>query len=188
MLFIYDKKQSQFSSLGYNFYILIFSIISVLVSLFYLLGRRDQIINYTPYEAKIILSKANDSTLFTTNRFIKELKRLNISYPHIVYAQSLLETGHFKSNIFLEGNNLFGMKQARIRINTAEGTYNGHAYYNSWQESVYDYAFFSCRYLSKISSENEYFEYLSKTYAEDPNYVNKLKSIIEKENLISKFN
>ena len=80
------------------------------------------------------------------------------------------------------------MKQARIRINTAEGTYNGHAYYNSWQESVYDYAFFSCRYLSKISSENEYFEYLSKTYAEDPNYVNKLKSIIEKENLISKFN
>ena len=107
MLFIYDKKQSQFSSLGYNFYILIFSIISVLVSLFYLLGRRDQIINYTPYEAKIILSKANDSTSFTTNRFIKELKRLNISYPHIVYAQSLLETGHFKSNIFLEGNNLF---------------------------------------------------------------------------------
>lgn len=188
MLSIYDKKEAKFVSLGYNFYVLVISCVITLSSLFYLLGRRNQIIHYTPFEAKIILDKANDSTSFTPTRFVRELKRLNINYPHIVYSQSLLETGHFESNIFLEGNNLFGMKQARIRINTAEGTYNGHAYYNSWQESVYDYAFFSCRYLSKISSENEYFEYLSKTYAEDPNYVNKLKSIIEKENLISKFN
>jgi hypothetical protein len=53
---------------------------------------------------------------------------------------------------------------------------------------VYDYAFYQCRYLSKINSEEEYFEYLGASYAEAPNYVSALKSTIEKENLKALFN
>ena len=98
-------------------------------------------------------------------------------------AQSMVETGHWKSNIFKENHNLFGMKQARARINTALGTQNNHAYYDTWTESVYDYAFYQCRYLSNIRTEDEYFQYLSNSYAEDTRYVTTLKQTISKNNL-----
>jgi len=111
------------------------------------------------------------------------LTDLNVDYPHIVMAQSILETGHFKSDIFLENHNLFGMKQARRRITTAEGTNRNHAYYNHWRESVYDYAFYQCRYLSKLDSEEDYFEYLGASYAEAKNYVKMLKQVIKKNDL-----
>jgi flagellum-specific peptidoglycan hydrolase FlgJ len=75
------------------------------------------------------------------------------------------------------------MKQARQRVNTAKGTQNNHAYYDSWEESVYDYAFYQCRYLGGIHTEEEYFRYLNASYAEDPNYVSKVKSVIEKQKL-----
>jgi uncharacterized FlgJ-related protein len=38
--------------------------------------------------------------------------------------------------IFVENNNLFGMKEARVRLNLAKGTQYGHAYYDDWKESV----------------------------------------------------
>lgn len=187
MLFIYDKKNARFISLNNTFYVILFCVVSVFIALFYNLGRKTQIINYTPLEARIILDKTKDAEVFSPEKFIEEIKRLNIQFPYIVYAQSVLETGHFKSDIFLENHNLFGMKEARIRINTAKGTHNGHAYYDSWRESIFDYAFYQCRYLPKINTDEEYFQYLKEKYAEDPLYVNKLKSIIEKENLKTKF-
>jgi uncharacterized FlgJ-related protein len=124
---------------------------------------------------------------FTEDSLINLLKSLNIKFPHIVLAQSKIETGHFKSKIFLENHNLFGMKHSRQRASTAKGTQYNHAYYDSWVLSVYDYALYSCRYLSGFKNETEYLEYLKNTYAEDPNYVNKIKSIVKKENLKTKF-
>jgi len=103
-------------------------------------------------------------------------------------AQSIVETGHWDSKIFKENHNLFGLRQAVIRINTANGTQYNHAYYDNWKESLYDYAFYSCRYLSSISTEEEYFQYLQKNYAESPTYVETLKNTIKKENLKLIFN
>ena len=99
----------------------------------------------------------------------------------------MVETGHWKSNIFKENHNLFGMKQARVRINTAGGTQNGHAYYDNWIESVYDYAFYQNRYLTNVRTESEYYAMLSASYAEASNYVEVLKSTVEKQNLKSLF-
>jgi hypothetical protein len=79
------------------------------------------------------------------------------------------------------------MREAKQRITTAQGTENNHAYYASWGESVYDYAFYQCRYLSGINTEEQYFQYLSQSYAENPNYVSILKDMIIKENLKAKF-
>ena len=135
-------------------------------------------------EMIIIMDKKNE---FTEEKLIIALKRLNIKFPYIVYAQAELETGGFTSKIFRENNNLFGMKEARSRINTAIGTQHNHAYYETWMESVYDYAFYSSTYLHKIKNESDYFAYLAESYAEDPNYITKLKNIIEQENLKSKF-
>ena len=52
------------------------------------------------------------------------------------------------------------MKEAYVRVHTARGTQYGHAYYEDWEESVYDYAFYQCRYLGAIRTEDEYFNYL----------------------------
>lgn len=150
----------------------------------FLEGREDQIIRLTPQEKEIILLNVSDTTgEFSTDKMIYLMKELNIKYPHIVYAQSLIETGHFDSKIFKENNNLFGMKQARTRVTTAQGTQYNHAYYDNWRESVYDYAFYQCRYLSGLKNEEEYLAYLGRSYAEDPNYVSKISSLINKENL-----
>lgn len=120
---------------------------------------------------------------FSEERLIEMIISLNLKFPHIVLAQGILETGRWESKLFKYNNNLFGMREARVRINTAAGTRSNHAYYNSWRESLYDYAFYQCRYLSRVKTEDEYFEYLSKNYAESENYVNAVKSIIESYNL-----
>ena len=79
------------------------------------------------------------------------------------------------------------MREAKQRITTAQGTENNHAYYYSWGESVLDYSFYQCRYLSNINTEEQYFQYLSQNYAENPNYVSVLRDMIQKENLKSRF-
>lgn len=136
--------------------------------------------NYTEDEVMIIMSKYNQ---FNKDKLVDMIKSLNFKFPHIVYGQSLLETGYFKSPVFLENNNLFGMKEATKRINKALGTQNKHAYYKDWTSSVDDYALYCSTYLSKIDNEEDYITYLSQRYAEDPDYAKKLKNIIEKENL-----
>ena len=116
----------------------------------------------TPQEKEIILLNVSDTTSqFSKDKMVTLIKELNIKYPHIVYAQSLIETGYFNSKIFKENNNLFGMRQARTRVTTAQGTQYNHAYYESWRESVYDYAFYQCRYLPTIKNDEEYLDYLS---------------------------
>jgi flagellum-specific peptidoglycan hydrolase FlgJ len=82
---------------------------------------------------------------------------------------------------------MFGMKEAKLRANLAKGTNRGHAYYETWQESVIDYALYYSSYLRSINTEGEYFEYLRQNYAEDPTYVQRLKQIINKQDLKSKF-
>ncbi len=80
------------------------------------------------------------------------------------------------------------MKEARIRATLAKGTNRNHAYYDSWQESLYDYALFYNTYLHDIKTEGEYYGYLQQYYAEDPNYVERLKNIINNKKLKEKFN
>lgn len=142
-------------------------------------------INYLSQEEKLIVIREYNE--FSEAKLIEKIKQLNFRFPHIILAQSCLETGHYKSTIFYENHNLFGMKEAKLRSNLAIGTNRGHAYYDSWQDSVVDYALFYSTYLSKIKTEGEYFEYLRQNYAEDPTYVQRLKNIINKRNLKEKF-
>ena len=136
-------------------------------------------------EDKLIIIREYNG--FSENRLISKITELNFKFPHIILAQAKLESGHFKSNIFLENNNMFGMKEAKLRSNLAKGTNRGHAYYETWQESVLDYALYYSTYLYKLKTEGEYFEYLRQNYAEDVTYVQRLKQIIKKEELKNKF-
>lgn len=139
--------------------------------------RQEVIEKLTPVERMIVIDMEFE---FTEEKFIEEIKRMNFKYPHIVLAQSKIETGNFTSRIFIENNNLFGMKQARVRANLATGTQHNHATYNNWKESLYDYGLYYSSYLRKINSEEKYFEYINQLYAEDPNYDTKVRALSKK--------
>lgn len=154
--------------------------LSALSAITYYMGVNHGFANLSVVEQAIIIKKTDE---FEKEKLVEMLKDLNVKFPYIVMAQSIIETGHWKSGIFLENHNLFGMKEAQRRITTAEGTNRNHAYYNHWRESVYDYAFYQCRYLSGIKSESDYFAYIGASYAEAPGYVEEIKKVIARENL-----
>ena len=174
MIFKYDKERLMYSKLCIKTWVLYLLSILLLISIIgFSIGRntaKEVIIeNLQQGETEIFIAEVDT---FSQEKLILMLNDLNVQYPHIVMAQ-----------IFLENHNLFGMKQARRRITTAEGTNRNHAYYNHWRESVYDYAFYQCRYLSKLDTEDEYFQYLGASYAEASNYVKMLKQVIKKNDL-----
>lgn len=144
----------------------------------------NKVQNLSQEEKLIVIREYND---FSEQKLIEKITQLNFRYPHIILAQAKLESGHFKSTIFLENNNMFGMKEAKLRANLAKGTNRNHAYYDTWQDCIIDYALYYSTYLSDIKTEGEYFEYLKQNYAEDKTYVQRLKQIIKKQDLKSKF-
>jgi hypothetical protein len=157
----------------------------IIITSFIPVKNTSDISTYTEYEKILILEQLNE---FSENKLISNIDKLNFKFPHIVYAQSLIETGNFTSKIFKENNNLFGMREAKVRLNLAIGTQHSHAYYDSWESSLLDYALYASSYLKDINTEEKYFDYLGKNYAEDPNYVSKLRKIIEERDLKNKFN
>jgi uncharacterized FlgJ-related protein len=183
MVYKYDSNQLMFKKNSKFIYVslgvlLLTSIIS------FITGRSIRLSDLSDYEKElVILNVKQEQNKFDEEKFINLLKELNVKFPHIVMAQALLETGNFKSKVFLQNHNLFGMRQARVRINTAKGTNLNHAYYDTWMESVYDYAFYQCRYMSSASTEQEYYVALDASYAEASQYSGTLKSIVEKRNL-----
>lgn len=99
-----------------------------------------------------------------------------VEHPHIVYAQAILETGNFTSAIFLENNNLFGMKHPRQRETLSLGHNRGHAKYKSWQDSVRDYAKWQEYYKSHGYDISNYDIYLKK-FNHHHDYINKIQKL-----------
>lgn len=160
-----------------------FVIIGISIIVGFSIAPRPTVTNLSQEEKLIVIRENNQ---FNEHKLINEIKQLNFKFPHIILAQAYLETGKFSSTIFKENNNLFGMKEAKQRSTISIGTRNNHAYYNTWIDSVVDYALFYSTYLYSINNEEEYFQYLNQ-YAEDPNYVTRLKEIIIRNKLKSKF-
>lgn len=128
---------------------------------------------------------------FTEKNLAQELKKQGIMYPDVALAQSMLETGYFKSNIFLDNNNLFGMKHPRQRPTLSKGPNRGHASFNNWQDSVKDYKMW--QEYNKLSnlSKDQYIAKLNRIYCMPPscgsnNYAKKVQTLLPKaSNLFS---
>ena len=180
MIYRFDKKTLQFKSVFASWVFFITMAITTLVAVVIGIIRVNDVSFISEETKAIILREADKANEFSPEKLKAYILELNIKFPHIVYAQAQLETGEFKSKIFKENNNLFGMKVATRRPTTNKGEDNGHAFYVNWKESVVDYAFYSAQYLSNIKSESEYFDYLGQSYAEDPNYIPKIRKIIDK--------
>jgi len=119
----------------------------------------------------------NENIILTKENIDAQLTKLNIKHKEIVLRQILLETNYLRSQSCLIGNNLIGMKPAFQRNKYQSGEYLGHASYDTWQESLIDYALFQSTYCNNIKTTDEYYNFLAEFYAEDPNYINKLKNI-----------
>jgi hypothetical protein len=107
-----------------------------------------------------------------------------VMYQDIVILQSRLETGYYTSDIFLNANNLFGMRYPGRRPTVATGIYKEHAQYAHWSDSVIDYALWQKYYLSRgyrLEGEIDsdfYLVFLNCIpYAEDPRYISKLVTL-----------
>lgn len=101
-----------------------------------------------------------------TKELVKEAcEYYNIKHSDIVVSQAILETGHFKSENCIKGNNLFGLYNSKKKE---------FFKFNHWTESVKAYRdMIQYRY-----TEGDYYQWLEKIgYAEDPLYVKKLINI-----------
>lgn len=97
---------------------------------------------------------------------MEALDYYGVKYPKIVYAQAILETGHFKSDLCVNDNNLFGLYNSKKKKFYT---------FNHWSESVVAYINF-VQY--KYKPPNDYYDFLDKLgYAEDPLYISKVKQI-----------
>lgn len=120
-----------------------------------------------------IISNAKKEVLFEDSVY-EYIKSLNIKHPEVVFKQAKIESGNFKSTVFRENNNMFGMRVPNKRSNTVIGENRGYSIYNSWQESIIDYALYQT-YTAKGMSKEQYIRHLNANYAEDPNYDKKVQ-------------
>ena len=97
----------------------------------------------------------------------KVLNYYGVMYPDIVRAQAILETGHFRSKVFREYNNLFGLYDSKNK---------DYFKFNHWTESVV--AYLNCIQY-RYKPPNNYYQFLEEIgYAEDPNYISKVKTLV----------
>ena len=184
-LYKYDKLNLKYQPVNYPVIFLKFTAVFLTLILFLGLTNAPRNPEFITETEKVLI--VNELNEFSEEKLISKIDELNFRFPHIVLAQSILETGHYESKIFKENHNLFGMKEARVRLNLAEGTQYGHAYYKNWEESVTDYALWYSTYAYKCRTEKQLFKLLDKQYAEAPAYVSSLQHIIQINNLKEKF-
>ena len=114
----------------------------------------------------ITKSESNLPELTIPNLY-KEIIRNGILYPKIVLAQAILETGWFRSSVCRNKHNLFGL------TNPHTGKYYE---FNHWTESVRAY---HTKVQYKYKGGN-YLLWLDEIgYAEDPNYIMAIISILD---------
>ncbi len=98
----------------------------------------------------------------------KALSYYGLEHKDIVYAQAVLETGHFKSNVCLNYNNLFGLYDSKSK---------DYYKFNHWTESIIAYKEWV---QTKYQPPNNYYTFLEEiNYAEDKNYTKLLKEIVK---------
>ena len=93
-------------------------------------------------------------------------KHYKLEHINIVVAQSILETGHYKSDKCINYNNLFGLYDSKNKK---------YYRFNTWQESVKAYK----QKVQYKYKSGDYYAFLKRiNYAKDPKYITKLKRLI----------
>lgn len=107
---------------------------------------------------------ALDTTKPTDKTVLSELKRQNVSHPHIVLAQAKLESGNYTSSVYKNNNNLFGLMKG-----------DKYHHFNHWKQSITFYK----EHIQNRYKGGNYYAFLNDIgYAKDPSYTDKLKEIV----------
>ena len=152
----------------------------IFVSILIVLFITDNIIQKTKQikEPEIEIIENVDTLKTYTNPkqdLYKALIDYEIHFPDIVYAQAVLETGNFTSDLCLKHNNLFGLYDSKNKK---------FFEFHHWIESVEAY---KNKIQYKYKCGEDYFKFLDRIgYAEDTLYVSKLKRILSNETSMCK--
>lgn len=155
-------------------------IIGVIVSFGTLCGEKNTDVEEEKFITHVIkeIEKKKKHSL-TDKEVLDYIISLNIRFPKVVLAQAKLETGNYKSHVFQTKKNLFGMKLAKSRPTTGQGSGAGYAHYKSWKESVIDYALLQTSYYRHCRTEQQYMEQLQRTYCENNMYIVHLRELMK---------
>ena len=133
----------------------------------------------------VLLYMDSENNSFSKRNFYEYLKKINIKFPELVFAQAMKESG-FKSQIWRDNHNPFGMKEANKRPNKQNGTQHGHANYDTWKDACIDYAFYQSYVgLSKVKTESDYLQclkemnYFDTEHPGNQTYLSDLKNIAD---------
>jgi uncharacterized FlgJ-related protein len=153
--------------------VIVISILAFTVTVeIHLSNKIDRLEEAIKAEGAIFVNKDRDEIdQNLKNGIFKAITDLNIERPDIVLSQAIVESAGFKSALFKEHNNIFGMKAAKSRPYTYTGiTESVYAHYDSWLDSVKDYAIRQAAYARGLSRD-QYYKLLGKIYAEDDIYI-----------------
>jgi flagellum-specific peptidoglycan hydrolase FlgJ len=70
------------------------------------------------------------------------------------------------------------MKKAKSRATLALDSEGNYARFNTWRESVIDYALYQSMFVRKIKSRDAYISHLADSYATSSNYSSHLIQVI----------
>lgn len=177
MKYKYDKKSLQFipvKSKNWIYFLagtLIFSCLSAGIATKIVIDKVPVIIRY-------------EEKPFSEEALKEEINNLHIKFKDIVIAQAIIE-GASKSGrkwqnpLFLNGNNLFGMKKSYNRPSTAiSWVEDDYCVYSSWQDCIKDFAIWQGQNCNKIHNSEEYLIFLKEMgYSIDPNYITLINKI-----------
>ena len=189
---IINKKEKEISNLNF---ILMFLLAITLVLTVLLIGcafeiddlkhsvkveeeRAEHLENRTSIEELIgnsILNPLDESPSDGSVRYVCMLA--GAWYPDIIVRQAKLESDNYSSKIAKENNNLFGMKTVENKNHIQNGTKNGYGTYQNWELSVYDRVLWELDQWNEKPSLEEYLNTISKRYATDINYIEKLTNV-----------
>lgn len=158
-------------------------ILSILVISLFIVGSGTIIRNsFVPSSStfKFVESPKVEQVYSFKDSLIIYMFQVGIQNIDIVYTQAILETGYFKSSLFKEGHNMFGMKLARQRETTAIGEMLGHAKFSCWEDSVLDYFMWQEKYAKDLTRE-EYLDYIDKVYSVNNQYKKLITKIMHRD-------
>jgi hypothetical protein len=91
------------------------------------------------------------------------------------------ETANYTSDLFINANNLCGMRLPGSRETLATGSYKGYALYEHWEKSVQDYYLWQKPVVAKHKTKDAFLAYISRVYAKDSAYIVSIKNILHKK-------
>ena len=126
-----------------------------------------------PPEIKVVYVVSEEQPNFFSKSpqegLMEALEYYGVKHPQIVYAQAILESNLGKSPVYKRTNNLFGLYDSVKRE---------YFTYNHWSDGVLHYKIVI---QSKLKEGEDYYSFLERIkYAEDPDYINKLKGIVSR--------